>query len=198
MNCFKSNTAYARSICMENFQYEYLHMKGFKNLYLAIYCFLHTHIIIMAMLYILGLLRERLRVTLLAIQKKFSEIRAFCLYVSRGLFTSNSLQCALKRIRIECASNPDLIHFGTFHITKMQCALSKRIITQSALYVLYIESNSTSQRHDAPGYFKIVLVFCLSVIRLHYEHKLARERRKYMAKKRKRRKLFLNKETAVP
>ena len=119
---------------------------------------------------------------------------------SKGLFTSNSLQCALKRIWIECTSNPDSIHFGTFHITNMKCALSNRIITQSALCVLYIESNSVSQHGDAPGYFKIVLVFCHSVIRLHYKHKLARERRKYMAKKRaeKRRKLLFKKETAVP
>ena len=65
---------------------------------------------------------------------------------------------------------------------------------------MIIESNSVSQQGDAPGYFKIVLFFYLSVIRLHYEHKLARERRKYMAKKRaeKRRKLFFKKETAVP
>ena len=82
--------------------------------------------------------------------------------VSKGLFTSNSLQCALKRIRIECASNPDSIHFGTFHTTKMQCALSNRIITQSALCVLYIESNSVSQHGDAPGYFKIMLFFALA------------------------------------
>ena len=27
--------------------------------------------------------------------------------LSKGLVTSNSLQCALKRIRIECASNTD-------------------------------------------------------------------------------------------
>ena len=97
-------------------------------------------------------------------------------------------------------ANSDSIHFGTFHIAKMQCALSNRIITQFALCVLYIESNSVSQHGDAAGYFKIVLFFCLSVIRLHYEHKLVRERRKYMVKKRaeKRRKLFFKKETAVP
>ena len=113
--------------------------------------------------------------------------------ITKGLFTSNSLQCALKRIRIECTSNPDSIHFGIFHITKMQCALSNRIITQSALCILYIESNSVSQHGDAPSYFKTMLFFCLSVIWLHYKHKLAREQRKYMAKKRaeKRRKLFL-------
>ena len=106
---------------------------------------------------------------------------------SKGLFTSNSL----KRIRIECAFNLDSIRFGTFHITKMQCALSNRIIMQSALYILYIESNSVSTVR-CPGYFNNA-VFCLSVIRLHYKHKLAREQRKYVAKKRaeKIRKLFL-------
>ena len=112
---------------------------------------------------------------------------------TKGLFTSISLQCALKRIRIECASNPVSIHFGTFHITKIQCALSNKIITQSVLCILYIESNSVSQHGDALSYFKIMLVFCHSVIRLHYKHKKAREQRKYVAKKRaeKRRKLFL-------
>ena len=47
---------------------------------------------------------------------------------SKGLFTSNSLQCALKRIRIECAFNPHSIHLETFHITKMQCAFSNKKI----------------------------------------------------------------------
>ena len=79
----------------------------------------------------------------------------------KGLFTSNSLQCALKRIQIECASNPDSIRFGTFHTTKIHCALSNRIITQSALCVLYIESNSISQQGGAPSYFKIMLFFAL-------------------------------------
>ena len=60
----------------------------------------------------------------------------------KGLFTSNSLQCALKRIRIECASNADSIRFGTFHITKMQCALS--IYNYAIRPVRYIESNSVS------------------------------------------------------
>ena len=83
------------------------------------------------------------------------------IFCKKGLFTSNSLQCALKRIRIECASNPDSIHFGTFHTTKMQCALSNRIITQSALCI-YIESNSVSQHGDAPSYFKIMLFFALA------------------------------------
>ena len=46
----------------------------------------------------------------------------------KGLFTSNSLQCALKRIRIECAFNPHSIHLETFHITNMQCALSNKKI----------------------------------------------------------------------
>ena len=117
----------------------------------------------------------------------------FKLNITEGLSTSNLLQCALKRIRIECACNLDSIHFGTFHIAKMQCALSNRIIIQSALCVLYIQSNSVSQHGEAPGYFKIMLVFWLSVIRMHCKHKLARGRRKYMAKKRaeKRRKLFL-------
>ena len=48
--------------------------------------------------------------------------------ICKGLFTSNSLQCALKRIRIECAFNPHSIHLETFHITKMQCALSNKKI----------------------------------------------------------------------
>ena len=69
---------------------------------------------------------------------------------TKSLFTSNLLQCALKRIRIECASNPDSIYFGTFHITKMQYALSNRMITQSALCVPYIQSKSVSQHGDAP------------------------------------------------
>ena len=48
--------------------------------------------------------------------------------ISKGFFTSNSLQCTLKRIRIECAFNPHSIHLETFHITKMQCALSNKKI----------------------------------------------------------------------
>ena len=65
-------------------------------------------------------------------------------------------------MQIECASNPDSIHFATFHIAKMQCALSNRIITQSTLCILYIESNSISQHGDAPSYFKIMLFFALA------------------------------------
>ena len=88
----------------------------------------------------------------------------------KGLFTSNSLQCELKQIRIECASNPDSIRFGIFHFTEMQCALSNRIIMQSALCVLYIESNSVSTYIAMPLATLIILLFWLGVIRLHYKH----------------------------
>ena len=99
--------------------------------------------------------------------------------MTKGLLTSNSLQCAVKRIRIECAFNSHSIHIGTFHITKMQCALSNKRLRDP-----HIESKLIAfQNGGVISHFKNT-VFWHSVVRLHYRHKMARERGKYVEKKR--------------
>ena len=61
---------------------------------------------------------------------------------------------------------------------------------QSTLCVIY---NQIAHQHDgALGYFNNAGVFWLSVIKLQYKHKMAIEKRKYVAKKTaEKRKLFL-------
>ena len=73
-------------------------------------------------------------------------------------------------MRIECAFNLDSICFRTFHVTKMQYPLSNRIIMQSA------QNQVVFQNDHALGYFNNAC-FWLSVIRLHYKHKVEKTRK---------------------
>ena len=73
-------------------------------------------------------------------------------------------------MRIECAFNLDLIYFRMFRITKMQYPLSNRIIMQSA------QNQVAFQNDHALGNCNNAF-WGLSVIRLHYKHKVEKTRK---------------------